>query len=149
MKYRWNCREGLLKSRLTCACFARVDQLPTPHPLTPTNTCKGSTTSKGKKKVNISQAALQCFSGDVRNANGCHRPDQSPTEGVVDAVEVCKNRANVQQHFSPGSRLSTCNTAGWSSRQVSTGSCHIFCTDGIPVLISSVLCFIQPKSITQ
>lgn len=97
-KYRWNCREGLLKSRLTYLCSTRADQLPTPHPFTPTDTCKGLHNQPELEKVNISQAALQCFS-DVRNVNGCHRPGQSPTEGVVDAVEVCKNRANVQQQF--------------------------------------------------
>lgn len=72
-KYRWNCREGLLKFRLTCACSARADQL---HPITPTNTCKGFTTTseQDQLKLSISQAALQCFSGDVKNINGCQRP---------------------------------------------------------------------------
>lgn len=124
-KYRWNCREGLLKFRLTCACSARADQL---HPITPTNTCKGFTTTyeQDQEKVSISQTALQCFSGDVKNINGCHRPDQSLTEQVVDAMEECKNRASVQQHFCPpGFWLLTCNTAGWSLRWVFTGSCHI------------------------
>lgn len=91
-----------------------------------------------QEKVNISQAALQCFSGDVRNVNGCHRPDQSAAQGVVGAVEEPKSRANVQQNFAcpPGSWLPTCNTAGWSSGWVFTGSCHILWMEVTHHLIS-------------